>query len=40
MAPRYRRLTKPLVRVDGELRGASWDEALDRPATTLKRGAG
>jgi len=26
------RLTEPLVRVDGELRPASWDEALDRAA--------
>ena len=26
------RLTQPLVRDDGELRSASWDEALDRAA--------
>ena len=26
------RLTEPLVRDDGELRPASWDEALDRAA--------
>ncbi len=26
------RLTTPLVRIDGELRPASWDEALDRVA--------
>ena len=26
------RLTTPMVRVDGELRPASWDEALDRAA--------
>ena len=26
------RLTEPLVRVNGELRPASWDEALDRAA--------
>jgi predicted molibdopterin-dependent oxidoreductase YjgC len=26
------RLTQPLVRVGGELRPASWDEALDRAA--------
>ncbi len=26
------RLTEPLVRVDGELRPASWDEALSRAA--------
>jgi len=27
------RLTKPLVRENGTLREASWDEALDRAAT-------
>ena len=32
MAMRYERLTTPLVREDGELRAASWDEALDRAA--------
>jgi len=32
MAPRYERLTTPLVRDDGELRPASWDEALGRAA--------
>ena len=26
----YTRLTQPLVREDGELRPATWDEALDR----------
>jgi predicted molibdopterin-dependent oxidoreductase YjgC len=26
------RLTEPLVRVNGELRPATWDEALDRAA--------
>lgn len=31
------RLTEPLVRVDGELRAASWDEALDRAAAGLSR---
>jgi formate dehydrogenase major subunit len=31
------RLTRPLVRVDGELRPASWDEALERAATGLAR---
>ncbi len=31
------RLTSPLVRVDGELREASWDEALDRVASELGR---
>ena len=29
----YTRLTEPLVREHGELRPASWDEALDRAAT-------
>jgi formate dehydrogenase (hydrogenase) len=29
------RLTEPLVRVSGELRPASWDEALDRAAAGL-----
>jgi predicted molibdopterin-dependent oxidoreductase YjgC len=29
------RLTKPLVRKDGRLVSASWDEALDRTATAL-----
>jgi formate dehydrogenase (hydrogenase) len=29
------RLTEPLVRVNGELRTASWDEALDRAAAGL-----
>lgn len=28
----YARLTQPLVRDNGELRPASWDEALDRAA--------
>jgi predicted molibdopterin-dependent oxidoreductase YjgC len=28
----YERLTTPLVRDGGELRAASWDEALDRAA--------
>jgi predicted molibdopterin-dependent oxidoreductase YjgC len=30
------RLTQPLVREDGALRGASWDEALDRAAEGLR----
>ena len=34
---RYERLTTPLVREDGELRDASWDEALDRAATGFRR---
>jgi formate dehydrogenase (hydrogenase) len=29
------RLTEPLIRVNGELRPASWDEALDRAAAGL-----
>jgi predicted molibdopterin-dependent oxidoreductase YjgC len=29
------RLTEPLVRVNGQLRTASWDEALDRAAAGL-----
>jgi formate dehydrogenase (hydrogenase) len=29
------RLTQPLIRVNGELRPASWDEALDRAAAGL-----
>jgi formate dehydrogenase major subunit len=30
------RLTQPLVRDHGELRPASWDEALDRAATGFR----
>lgn len=36
MAPRYPRLTHPLVREDGVLREASWDEALDRAAAGFR----
>ncbi len=40
---KYERLTTPLVREGGELREASWDEALDRAAagfrTVLDEGA-
>jgi formate dehydrogenase major subunit len=32
MVMKYVRLTEPLVRERGELRPASWDEALDRAA--------
>lgn len=32
MAMKYARLTEPLVRDRGELRPASWEEALDRAA--------
>jgi formate dehydrogenase major subunit len=34
---RYSRLTQPLVRDGGELRTASWDEALDRAAAGFQR---
>jgi formate dehydrogenase major subunit len=34
---RLPRLTQPLVRVGGELRPASWDEALDRAATGFRK---
>jgi formate dehydrogenase major subunit len=37
---RYRRLTRPLVREDGALREASWDEALDRAAEGFRRARG
>ena len=36
MSPRLQRLTQPLVREHGELRPASWDEALDRAASGLR----
>ena len=32
MPMKYPRLTQPLVRVNGRLREATWDEALDRAA--------
>ncbi|MCU1654369.1 MAG: Nitrate reductase [Pseudonocardia sp.] len=35
--PRHVRLTEPLVRDGGELRAASWDEALDRAAEGFLR---
>jgi formate dehydrogenase major subunit len=37
MPPRYPRVTEPLVRENGELRPASWDEALDRAAAGFRR---
>ena len=37
MAMRYPRLTHPLVREGGELRTASWDEALDRAAAGFRK---
>jgi formate dehydrogenase major subunit len=36
MADPYVRLTEPLVREDGVLRPATWDEALDRAAAGLR----
>jgi predicted molibdopterin-dependent oxidoreductase YjgC len=33
---RYERLTHPLVREDGVLRRATWEEALDRAAAGLR----
>ena len=33
MSMKYARLTEPLVRDDGVLRPATWDEALDRAAS-------
>jgi predicted molibdopterin-dependent oxidoreductase YjgC len=37
MAMKYERLTTPLVREGGELRAASWDEALDRAAAGFRK---
>ena len=37
MAMKYERLTTPLVRDGGELRTASWDEALDRAAAGFRK---
>ena len=37
MAGRYTRLTSPLVREDGVLRQATWDEALDRAAAGFRQ---
>jgi predicted molibdopterin-dependent oxidoreductase YjgC len=37
MSPRYARLTRPLVRDGGDLRGSSWDEALDRAAAGFRK---
>lgn len=36
-AQQYTRLSEPLVREDGVLRPASWDEALDRAAAGFRR---
>jgi predicted molibdopterin-dependent oxidoreductase YjgC len=37
MSPRLTRLTQPLVRDQGELRAASWNEALDRAAAGFRK---
>ena len=37
MAPKYQRLTQPLVREQGELRPATRDEALDRAASGFRK---
>jgi len=37
MARNMTRLTQPLVRDGGELRPASWDEALDRAAAGFRK---
>jgi formate dehydrogenase major subunit len=37
MSPRLTRLHRPLVRDGGELREASWDEALDRAAAGFRK---
>ena len=37
MAMKYTRLTEPLVRDNGELRVATWEEALDRAAEGFAR---
>jgi formate dehydrogenase major subunit len=36
MVKKHARLTTPLVRENGELREASWDEALDRAAAGFR----
>jgi predicted molibdopterin-dependent oxidoreductase YjgC len=36
MRPRHTRLTRPLVRDGGELRPATWDEALERAAAGFR----
>ena len=38
--PRHVRITEPLVRDNGVLRAASWDEALDRAAAGFRRHTG
>ena len=39
MSTTLTRLTEPMVRDDGRLRVATWDEALDRAAQGLRRAA-
>jgi formate dehydrogenase major subunit len=39
MGKRHERLTTPMVRVDGELQPASWDEALAAAAKGFERNA-
>lgn len=36
MPKHYTRLTRPLVRENGELRPATWDQALDRAANGFR----
>ena len=36
MAQSYKRLTEPLVRTGGELRTATWTQALDRAALGIR----
>ena len=40
MGKRYQRLTRPLVRTDGTLQEATWDEALDRAAAGFREHCG
>ncbi len=40
MGKRYERLTTPMVRRDGQLREATWEEALARTAEGLGRHPG
>ena len=37
MNGRHSRITRPLIRENGSLRAASWDEALDRAAEGFRR---
>jgi predicted molibdopterin-dependent oxidoreductase YjgC len=40
LSPRYVRLTRPLIREGGELRPATWEEALDRAAEGFRTAIG